>query len=205
MYRIIGAEQVQVNTIRINSNTETQERSESPKSEELSPLGDKQGSSKEKGKYKASMEPITIKEIPIEKASSPYEVIQIKAKGKLMSAVIIYDTGSEVSLCNQETKPIVTSAKKERKKIMISTINSVQNGLMQVCKLKLKNDQNIEAIMLPNMKLQLQPQNIPNHWLDLEGEWADQDTYGVTAQVLLGANQATRFPHAIKDSTGALL
>ena len=91
MYRIIGAEQVQVNTIRINSNTRTQERSESPKSEELSPLGDKQGSSKEKGKCKASMEPITIKEIPIEKASSPYEVIQIKAKGKLMSTVIIYD------------------------------------------------------------------------------------------------------------------
>ena len=82
------------------------------------------------------MKPITINEIPIEKASSPYEVIQIEAKDKLMSAVIIYDTGSEVSLCNYETKPIVTSVKKERKKIMISTINSVQNGLMQVCKLK---------------------------------------------------------------------
>ena len=100
MYRVIGAEQVQVNTIRINSNTETQERSESPKSEELSPLGNKQWRAKEKRKYKESLEPITIKEIPIEKASSPYEVIQIKAKGKLMSAVIIYDTGSDVSLCN---------------------------------------------------------------------------------------------------------
>ena len=76
---------------------------------------------------------------------------------------------------------------------------------MQVCKLKLKNDQNIEAIMFPNMKLQLQPQNIPNHWQDLEGEWANQDTCGVTAQILLGPDQATCFPHAVKDSTGALL
>ena len=30
MYRVIGAEQVQVNTIRINPNTNTQERSETP-------------------------------------------------------------------------------------------------------------------------------------------------------------------------------
>ena len=84
------------------------------------------------------MTPKTINEIPIERASSPYEVIQIEAKDKLMSAVIIYDTGLEVLLCNYETKPIVTSAKKERKKITISTINSMQNGLMQVCKVNLK-------------------------------------------------------------------
>ena len=122
-----------------------------------------------------------------------------------MSAVIIYDTGSEALSCNQDTKPIVTNTKKERKKLAISTINNVQNGLMQLCKLKLKNNQNIEAIMLPRMKLQLQPQNIPNQWQDLEGEWANQDTYGVTAQILLGANQATSFPQAVRDTTEALL
>ena len=119
-----------------------------------------------------------------------------------MSVVIIYDTGSEVSLCNYETKPIVNSAKRERKNITISTINSIQSGLMQVCKLDLKNGQTIEAIMIPNMKLQLQPQNIPNHWQGLQGTWANQDTYGVTAQILLGADQATHFPHAVKDSIG---
>ena len=65
-----------------------------------------------------------------------------------MSAVIIYDTGSEVSLCNYETKPIVISAKKERKKIAISTINSVQNGLMHVCKTKLKNDHFLWGLLM---------------------------------------------------------
>ena len=59
--------------------------------------------------------------------------------------------------------------------------------------------------MRSNLKLRLQPQVIPDHWHDLEGVWADQDTYGVAAQILLGADQATLFPHAIKDSTGALL
>ena len=35
--------------------------------------------------------------------------------------------------------------------------------------------------------------------------WADQDTYGIAAQIVLGADQAILFPHAVKDSTGALL
>ena len=64
-----------------------------------------------------------------------------------------------------------------------------------------EKNQNIEAIMLPRMKLQLQPQNIPNQWQNLEGEWANQDTNGVTAQILLGANQATSFLQAVRDTT----
>ena len=122
-----------------------------------------------------------------------------------MSAVIIYYTGSEFSFCNQDTKPLATNTKKERRNLAISTINNVQNGLMQLCKLRLKNDQNIETIMLPRMKLQLQPQNIPSQWQNLEGEWANQDTEGVTAQILLGANQATSFPQVVRDTPGALL
>ena len=37
------------------------------------------------------------------------------------------------------------------------------------------------------------------------GEWADQDPYRVAAQILLGADQATLFYHALKDWTGSLL
>ena len=48
---------------------------------------------------------------------------------------------------------MVASTKEERKNIAISTINSVQTRLIQVCKLDLKDDQTIEAIMIPNMKL----------------------------------------------------
>ena len=59
--------------------------------------------------------------------------------------------------------------------------------------------------MIPNMRLRLQAQIIPEAWKDLNGEWVDQDTYGVEAQILLGADQATLFPHAVKDQTGSLL
>merc|ERR1712240_682221 len=59
--------------------------------------------------------------------------------------------------------------------------------------------------MIPSMKLQLQAQVISEAWQDLDGEWADKDTYGVAAQILLGADQATLFPHALKNPAGALL
>ena len=52
----------------------------------------------------------------------------------------------------------------------------------------------------PNHEAQV----IPEAWQDLNGVWADQDTYGIAAQILLGADQATLFPHAVKDQTGSL-
>ena len=64
-------------------------------------------------------------------ASSPYEVIQIQTESRLVSVIIIYDTGSEVSLCNDETGPIITNTKEERMRITISTINSERTILMQ--------------------------------------------------------------------------
>ena len=100
---------------------------------------------------------------------------------------------------------MASSIEKARRNLMIRTINNVQSGSMQLCKLKLENGQDIEAIMLPNMELQLQPQIMPNQWNSLKGEWANQNTLGVMAQILLGANQATKFPQAVKDGSGDLL
>ena len=74
-----------------------------------------------------------------------------------MSAVITYDTGSEFSFCNQDTKSMASNIEKARRNIAISTINDVKSGSMQLCKLKLENGQDIEAIMLPSMEFQLQP------------------------------------------------
>ena len=55
------------------------------------------------------------------------------------------------------------------------------------------------------MKLCLQTQEIPDIWHELEGAWAEQDTYGVSAHILLGADQARFFPHEVRDKQGALL
>ena len=88
--------------------------------------------------------------------------------------------------------------------LMSNTINNVQIGSMQLCKLKLENGEDIEAIKLPNMELQLQPKNIPEQWKSLKSKWANQNTQGVTAHILLGANHATKFPQAVRNTTGTL-
>ena len=44
------------------------------------------------------------------------------------------------------------------------------------------------------MKLQLQRQEILDIWQKLEGAWAEQDSYGVSAQI-----QARYFPHKARD------
>ena len=49
--------------------------------------------------------------------------------------------------------------------------------------------------MIPKMKLRLKALDIPEVWQELEGVWAEQDTYNVSAQILLGADQARLFPH----------
>ena len=54
--------------------------------------------------------------------------------------VIIYDTGSEVSLCNYEIGPLIVDTKKADKKVTISTINSIKAKLRKVHKLKVRNN-----------------------------------------------------------------
>ena len=63
----------------------------------------------------------------------------------------------------------------------------------------------MEAIMIPKLMLYMQTLIIPKEWKYIDSEWADQDTLGVTAQILLGADQATLFSHAVTDQTGFLL
>ena len=87
-----------------------------------------------------------------------------KHQSGLFPIVIIYETGSEVSLCNYETGLVVADTIRENKKVTISTINSMQAKLRQVYILNLNNGWTMEAIMIHQMKLQLQSQIIPEVW-----------------------------------------
>ena len=101
----------------------------------------------------AKVNSIIVNQIPSKKACSPYEVIQAQTENGIFPIVIIYDTGSEVSLCNYETGPIVVDTKRGDKKVTISTINSIQAKLRKVYKLKVSDEWSLEAIMIPKMKL----------------------------------------------------
>ena len=95
----------------------------------------------------------TVNRIPIGETCSPYEVVRVQTENGLFPIVIIYDTGSEVSLCNYEIGPIVSDTKRGNKKVTISTINSIQAEIRQVYRLTLNDGWSMEAIMIPTMKL----------------------------------------------------
>ena len=108
-------------------------------------------------KHQAKQETLTTGGLQIHKASLPYEVIYIEARDRQMSAVLIYETGSELSFCNQDKKSMASNIGKARRNLAISTINDVQGGSMQLCKLKLENGQDIEVIMFPSNTEYAQP------------------------------------------------
>ena len=82
-----------------------------------------------------NVNPIMVNRVPIGEACSPYEVIRVQTESGLFPIVIIYDTGSEVSLCNYETGPIVSDTKRGNKKITISTMSTIQAKIKHAYKL----------------------------------------------------------------------
>ena len=63
----------------------------------------------------------------------------------------------------------------------------------------------LDAVRIPNLRLRLQTMKIPEEWQNIEEDFADQDTYGIEAQILLGADRATLFPHCVKTEEGAMI
>ena len=204
MFNSLETEHVQINSITIAPKTQKKQEFRIADIEELDQDEEDNDPIVEINE-EANVNPITVNKIPIGKACSPYEVIQVQTEAGIFPIVIIYDTGSEVSLCNYETGPMVVDTKRGDKKVTISTINSIQAKLRKVYKLKVNDDWSLEAIMIPKMRLRLQRQEIPEIWHELDGTWAEQDTYGVSAQILLGADQARFFPHEARDKKGDLL
>ena len=160
IYNEIGTNHVQVNSVRINNDPEPQTRNGLASIEELPAKENDREKIKDEMQGEVNVNPIMVNRVPIGEACSPYEVIRVQTENGLFPIVITYDTGSEVSLCNYETGPIVS----ENKKVTISTINSIQAKIRQVYKLTLNDGWSMEAIMIPTMKLRLRAQVIPEAW-----------------------------------------
>ena len=106
---------MKINTITIATGTHRQQEIGVADIEELEKSEDDDNLS-DNANDEASVHSITINKIPIGKACSPYEVIQVQAEAGIFPVVIIYDTGSEVSLCNYETGPLIVDTKRGDKK-----------------------------------------------------------------------------------------
>ena len=125
----------------------------------------------------------------IGRACSPYEVIRVRTKSGIYPVTVIYDTGSQITICNYEAGPLVIGEKIADRRVTISTVNSARAKLRKIYTLSLGDDIKLDAILIPNLNLNLQSMVIPEQWEDLDEDFADQDTSDVRAQILLGADR----------------
>ena len=116
--------------------------------------------------------------------------------------MLIYDTGAQVSLCNYETGPVLIESKQADRRVTISTIGSSTAKLRRIHTLDLGEGHNMDAILIPKLRLNLRTIDIPEPWQDLDDTFADQDYYNVQAQILVGADKSKLFPLAERDRTG---
>ena len=86
------------------------------------------------------------------------------------------------------------SSKPADQRVTISTVNSSKAKLRKIYTLDLGNNLQLDAVLIPDLRLNLHSLEIPEQWQDKEEEFADQDTSDVQAQILIGADRATIFP-----------
>ncbi len=113
MYNEIRTNHIQVNSIRINKDPQPQQRYGMADIEELPTADSNMDKTETEFHSEVNVNPIMVNRVPIGEACSPYEVIRVQTENGLFPIVIIYDTGSEVSLCNYETGPIVFATMKQ--------------------------------------------------------------------------------------------
>ena len=145
---------------------------------------------------------VLVNQLRIGRACTPFEVIRVRTSSGYYPIVLIYDTGAQVSLCNFETGPVLIESKQADRRVTISTIDSSRAKLRRIHTLDLGEGHNMDAILIPKLRLNLRTIDIPEPWQDLDDTFADQDYYNVKAQILVGADKSKLFPLAERDSRG---
>ena len=151
---------------------------------------------------KAYVRAVLINDLRIGRACSPFEIIKVQTKSGCYPIVLIYDTGAQVSLCNFETGPLLIGTKQADRRVTISTVESSKAKLRRIHTLDLGDGYQMDAILIPNLRLNLRSIKIPEPWQQIDDTFADQDHYNVKAQILVGADKSTLFPIAEMDSNG---
>ena len=144
MYYSLGTDQVQVNFVTMEPDTQREQEFGVADIKELDQDEESEDPITDTSE-EANVNTITVNKIPIGRACSPFEVIQAQTENGILPIVIIYDMGSDVSLCNFETGPIVVDTKRGNKKVTLITINSIQAKLRKIYKLKINYDWSLQA------------------------------------------------------------
>ena len=111
MFNPLGKDHIQINSITVAPETQKQLEFSMADMEKLN-QNEEENDPIMVDNEEANINFIMVNKIPIGKACSPYEVIHVQSKACIFPVAIIYDTGSEVSLCNYETGPLIIDTKR---------------------------------------------------------------------------------------------
>ena len=128
MIEAIGNEDIVVNLIRVTGNQQDQaqgldQRPATQKDQNqrvsIADIEDITDSTDQ-----VQVQAVLVNNMRIGRSCSPYEVIWVKTKSGNYPVTIIYDTGSQITICNYESGPLVIGEKMADKRVTISTVNS---------------------------------------------------------------------------------
>ena len=209
MIKKIGNDKVLVNAVRVDSNQTSriqiqdqrraiqQDQNQHCSSTDIEDVTDSTDH--------VQVQAVLVNHMKIGRAGSPYEVIRVRTKSGIYPVTIIYDTGSQLTICNYKARSLVIGEKITDRRVTIATVNSAKTKLRKIYTLSLKEDIKLDAILMPDLDLNLQSMKIPEQWEDLDEEFADQDTSDVRAQILIGADRAILFPTDVKNPDGTIV
>ena len=145
---------------------------------------------------------VLVNQLHVGNTCTPFEVIKVKTNIGYHPIVLVYDTGAQVTLCNQETGPLLIQSRQTHSLVTISTISSSTATPREIHTFQLGNGNTIDAILSPHLRLTLRAADIPDEWKGQENTFADQDNSNVKAQILVGADQAKLFPVTVTNPAG---
>ena len=200
----VGADNVHVNTLQVDIDTHDQAVVSDRSPQVQSP--DQQFSIADIEEVdQALVQAVLVNNLRIGRACTPFEVIRVKTSSGVYPVTVVYDTGSQITLCNFKAGPLLVGSKLADKKITISTVNSARASIRKIYTLTLGDSIMLDAILIPNLQLHLKSIEIPEEFTHLDEEFADQETFAVGAQILIGADRSKLFPDWVRNADGTFV
>ena len=147
---------------------------------------------------------LTVNGCKIGTSVCPSEMLTIRLRNGCTTKLwVLYDSGSQHSLANRSTHPLITSSRSSGHPIQLSTITGDSCKNRQVVTLTLNKDTSIEALLVDSLNISHGSLKLPNEWTRYRGNWCDmipQDS-DVDAQLLIGSDTPRLHPGMLWTST----
>ena len=101
------------------------------------------------------------------------EIINVKLKDNtLVKLKMYYDSQSQHTLCNQAAKALMISIHLSKCKIQFETITGKDCRKRNICKLKISDEHEINAILINNLQIGSFFMEKPKEWHKYPNEWS---------------------------------